>query len=895
MNFNCKQSWSLKTRMTLYTMVVFLISIWSLSLYASWMLQKDMEQLSGEQQLSTVSYIGTKLNDELITRLRVLEKIASEINPAMMGKTASLQALLDQHQILQILFNDGVFVTGSDGIVIAEIPQSAGRIGLNFMDRKNISVSIKEGKPMIGQPVMSKRLNAPIFSISVPVHDTKGKVIGVLAGVINLNLPSFLDVLTNNRYGKSGGYLLVDPQHRMVVTATDKRRIMTPSAAPGASQLTDRFIKGYEGTGVFVNSRGEEVLASAKQVPLAGWYVAASLPTAEAFAPIHSMQRRFLLVTIFLSLFAGGITWWVLRQMLSPLASAMDALAITATDEPQRLLPIASNDEIGQLINSFNNLLTILAQRNNDLQEANFKFRSLFDKSSMGVAYHEIIRDAAGKAIDYFFHDVNESYVKLTGVDPKGKTVTQAFPGIENDPFDWIETFAHVARTGETIHFEQHLQLNSRWYDCIAYQYKPDYFVVVIQEISERIQAEEKKQELEQQMHQAQRLESLGVLAGGIAHDFNNILAVISGYCTLINLDHEAAVSYISDIEKAAERAAVLCRQMMSYAGKSDLVMTRVNVTLLVNDMSYMLKTTINQNAVIKLDLAPEILFIMGDDSQLSQIVMNLIINAAEAIGEAQGEIRVSLARVQVKAKQADKDHLGELITPGCYACLEVSDTGCGMDDETRLRIFEPFYTTKFTGRGLGMSAVLGIITSHQGALQLSSQPGQGTTLKIYLPVLDSDPTEEESIQHPVPLAPWQGSGTILLVEDEDQTRFITSVILKKFGFSVIEAANGKEALELYQKHTADITVVMTDMGMPVMDGYKLFGELKKLDTTLPIIITSGFGDTFVTSRITSENIAGLVIKPYKIDQLKQILINVVGDSFRYSDTMSHPDSAQFL
>jgi CheY-like chemotaxis protein len=197
------------------------------------------------------------------------------------------------------------------------------------------------------------------------------------------------------------------------------------------------------------------------------------------------------------------------------------------------------------------------------------------------------------------------------------------------------------------------------------------------------------------------------------------------------------------------------------------------------------------------------------------------------------------------------------------------------MNDEAKQRLFEPFYTTKFIGRGLGMSAVRGIILSHGGALQLSSQQGQGTTFKVYLPVQISEPVEIESTQK-VSSGLWQGSGTILLVEDDEQVMSIARTMLRELGFFVIEASNGKDALELYQQNAVDITLVMTDMGMPVMDGYELFSELKKLKPELPILISSGFGDVEITSKIARDEITGLISKPYRFDLLQETVKSVM-------------------
>jgi signal transduction histidine kinase/CheY-like chemotaxis protein len=403
----------------------------------------------------------------------------------------------------------------------------------------------------------------------------------------------------------------------------------------------------------------------------------------------------------------------------------------------------------------------------------------------------------------------------------------------------------------------------------------------IIQDITSRKRAEAEKQELEQQLQHTQKLESLGVLSGGIAHDFNNILAIIKGNCSLATMDSENTENYINEIDKASDRAAALCRQMLAYAGKAQLTMTQVNMWMIVDEMATMLKSTLPPNAVIKPDLSTNITFINADASQLRQIVMNLIINASEAIGNKQGEIRILLANSTVSAGQSEKDYNGKAILPGKYVLLEVTDNGCGMDEETKLRIFEPFYTTKFTGRGLGMSAVLGIIKSHGGALQLFSQLGQGTTFKVYLPVPVKDSTGDENQNQSVPSTLLKGSGTILLVEDEDQVRLIAKALLKHFGFTVLEAVNGKEALELYKRNTTNITLVMTDMGMPIMDGYELFYELKKLNPELPIIVSSGYGDAEVGSRLGTDNIAGIISKPYGPDQLRDVLKSVVEGTHR--------------
>jgi PAS domain S-box-containing protein len=441
--------------------------------------------------------------------------------------------------------------------------------------------------------------------------------------------------------------------------------------------------------------------------------------------------------------------------------------------------------------------------------------------------------------------------------------------------------FEQLLLEGEIVVQYRHRHKNGSWVYLEAWGTNqlenPDIrgVVVNVRDITDRKKAEEEKLALEHAFQQAQKLESLGVLAGGIAHDFNNILAVIMGYCYLTKLNLETAETNIPEIEKAVERAAALCRQMLAYAGKASFEQARIDMRRVVDEMIRMLQATIAQNVTITPVFSADVPCVTGDASQIRQVVMNLIINAAEAIANEQGEIRVSLSRKMLTPEKPEKDYLGKIIPQGCYVCLEVADTGCGMDQETYNRIFEPFYSTKFSGRGLGMSVVLGMTKAHGGALQLRSELGKGTTFTIFLPVQPSDCAGEDPFQ-PIPTVPWQGSGTILLVEDEVHVMLIARTMLQKMGFTVLGAPDGRQALQLFQENAATITLVVTDLGMPVMDGYELIAELKKLRPDLPIIISSGFGDGVETSRLASGEMAGFISKPYRFEQFQDLLKRVV-------------------
>jgi len=404
---------SLKTRVTLFSLAIFLISIWLLAFYASRMLREDMQRLVGEQQFSTASIVAAHVDDELARRLAALEIVARTIAPAMMRDPAAVQAMLDARLILPTLFNNGVAVADLNGTVIADAPHLAGRMSLNFKERDYLIGALGEGKPTIGSPVVSKLSKAPSVVMAVPIRDAQGKVIGALAGVTDLEKPNFLDKITQGHYGKTGGYILIAAKQRLIITATDKSRIMQPLAVPGVIPQTDRFIQGFEGYALYVNPRGEEVLNASKRVAAAQWNVAVTIPTAEAFAPIRAMQQRMLLATVFLTLLAGALTWWMLRRQLAPMLATVKKLAALsdAGAHPQPL-PVVSQGEIGELISGFNRLLEIAAKREDALSDSESRSRAIVESSPVPLAMNDaqgnitFLNNAFVQALGYTLQDI---------------------------------------------------------------------------------------------------------------------------------------------------------------------------------------------------------------------------------------------------------------------------------------------------------------------------------------------------------------------------------------------------------------------------------------------------------------------------------------------------------
>lgn len=392
-------------------------------------------------------------------------------------------------------------------------------------------------------------------------------------------------------------------------------------------------------------------------------------------------------------------------------------------------------------------------------------------------------------------------------------------------------------------------------------------------DITERKQAEANHRRLEQHSQHTQKLESLGVLAGGIAHDFNNILMAVLGHAELcLSKMPEAAPGRenIQEIERAAGRAAELCRQMLAYAGKASFASETLNMGELIDEMSQLLKASISKKAVLQVYIEKGLAPILADPSQIRQIVLNLIINASDALGENNGVITVSAGMISCdNAYMKNRPWARELL-PGLYNQLEITDTGMGMTDEVRMRIFEPFFTTKFTGRGLGLAAVLGIVKAHRGAISVSSAVGQGTSFTLLFPAA-AHQSSAPSSPSVIPQL-WRGQGTILLVDDEESLRWLGADMLSSLGYSVLTAEDGVEAVAMYRQHADDIRAIILDLTMPRMDGLETFTELRRINPHATVILASGYSSEDVAARFMGKGLTGVLQKPYSINKLKQSL-----------------------
>lgn len=398
------------------------------------------------------------------------------------------------------------------------------------------------------------------------------------------------------------------------------------------------------------------------------------------------------------------------------------------------------------------------------------------------------------------------------------------------------------------------------YFDEQAERRRAERFVGITMDVTERRQAE-------QRLRQAQKLESLGVLAGGIAHDFNNLLTSIMGTTSLV-MDAVAPeiAGQLQNVVSSAERAAHLTQQLLAYAGKGQFIVRDLSLTPFVREMADLLRLSIPKSVELRLDLQDGLPVVRMDPGQLQQVIMNLVMNAGEAIGD-RGRGKLSVVTGLDDVVIPFTDALGSEVSAGRYVYVEVSDNGPGIDEAAKARIFEPFFTTKFTGRGLGLAAISGIVRSQKGALRVESQPGQGSTFRVSFPAARTGDRE----------APGQSRrGTILVVDDEASVRAFVTLALRKHGYRVLEACDGSEALTFFDHEQEHLDLLILDIVMPIMGGHELLPEVMRRRPELKVILTSGYGESEVRRLCASYADAVFIQKPFTARTLTDMIETVL-------------------
>jgi PAS domain S-box-containing protein len=597
---------------------------------------------------------------------------------------------------------------------------------------------------------------------------------------------------------------------------------------------------------------------------IGGGCVMARIDQSEAFASTKKVRKQVAIVSAVLAALAIGCSFMLAQLVSRP----MDRLTVRARslqagdfDSP---VPIGGPGEVQMFARTFQAMANSLKNSRTALEESNEQIKNILESISDGfIAVDQEWRCtyANGKATELS---------RIPREELLGNKIWDLRSGAENTA---LYSQLHCAmKDNAPVHFEEYYAPLGAWFQVDAYPTRSG-LAVFGRDVTER-------KRFSEQLLQTQKLESLGLLAGGVAHDFNNLLTGIMGNASMLQGlvgSADPARRMLKDLLRASETAAHLTRQLLAYSGKGRFVVEPLNLSRLVTEAGSLLQVSIPKRVQLQLKLDPELPSIEADAGQMQQVIMNLVINGAEAIGEDQsGTVLVTTAVQDVDQDYIQTTFGSAEIVPGPYVTLEVHDTGCGMDAEIQAKIFDPFFTTKFTGRGLGLAAVLGIVRGHKGALNVYSSPGRGTTFKVLFPASEVRPSRMESGAQMQ--ADLRDIGTVLVIDDEEMVRGVAKSMLESYGYSVLVADDGRSAVELFKEVGHQISVVVLDLTMPSMSGEETFRQLRTIRSNVRVILSSGYDEVEAVKRFTGKSLTGFIQKPYTAGQLAQKVRDAVNE-----------------
>ncbi len=691
----------------------------------------------------------------------------------------------------------------------------------------------------------------PTMTVSTPLRSESGQVYGVLLADLNLQI---MELIIHDRtgLGETGETYLVDCYNVFV----DNARLGRERYSRGVHSLgIDAAVNGGSGSGAYRNYNAVPVIGVYRWLEDRELALLIEISQREAFR--GARMQAVILTVVGLSLgtvLALGV-YWLARRITNPILAVQQAALRVSSGDLDAKAPVLTEDEIGKLAESFNRMTVRLKELYGEVKRKEEHFRSLIESATDVI----LVMDARG-VLSY----ISPSVERVVGYRAEELLGSDPFELVHPEEQQRLRTeYLRLLGANETVLGHASLRVRHKaggWRVVEASGRNLlghpaiSGFVITARDITTR-------QQLEEKLLQAQKMEAVGRLAGGVAHDFNNLLTALIGYADLLQqqpqLDAES-LDYVGEIKNSADRAAALTQQLLAYSRKQILQLRLIDLNILVANMLNMLKRLIGENIELSSRMASGIKQVKADPNQLERVIMNLTVNARDAMPKG-GTILFETDNVVLDAEYCRQ--FPELI-PGEYVMLAVSDTGCGMEAEILTKIFDPFFTTKKGGKGtgLGLAMVYGIIKQSGGHITVCSEPGRGCTFRIYLPAAGADETERQS-ELPRRRLP-QGSETILVVEDEQSARKIIGLILGQAGYQVYSAENAQEAMHCAET-AGHLDLLLTDVVLPGMDGKSLAEALLAARPKLKVLYISGYTeDAIVHHGVVSEGIAFLQ-KPF--------------------------------
>jgi PAS domain S-box-containing protein len=838
---------------------------------ANFLVESLVSQIKSDQNIMLA---GT---EQLLSTLALIPSVQQHRTAAVNNILADIIRINPQYSNLLVMDNKGLLWASA-------VPVQGA---VSYSDRRYFRKAIESGGFSSGEYGISRSINKPVMNFGYPIKDASGVVTDV--AVVAFTPDKYAQQFKTSRMPANTSIMLTDHKGTIIFNLTapqtvgeQDREELFRRMSEGPDEGT---FKAYSNTGVHRYFAYRKLRLGNEQVPY--MYVRTGIPVDVVLKKTTTQSIFNVSVMSSIMLLSLAVALYITRRgiidKIEALRNATQKVALGNLGD--RVSDQVSGGEFGELGEAFDRMSSRLSD---EMAEVNRNIRQRLqaeEQRSDDLALVESLLLNSPAGIRVFDAEsgkcvlVNQSAADIAG-GTRDELLAQNFRCLESWKESGMLALAEkvisdgIPHSMETVLHTSFGKEVPVIYLCSRFIVRDRSNLLVIgRDISEERRLTSERKRIEDQMLHAQKLESLGVLAGGIAHDFNNILTAIIGNAdlALMRINKESpAVDNLHRIEQAAFRAADLAKQMLAYSGKGKFLVDSIDLNRLLEEMLQMLEVSISKKAMLRINLHKPLPTVEADATQMHQIVMNLVINASEAIGDESGVISITTGCMECDRSYLKDVWLDENLSDGLYVYLEISDTGCGMDRETLSKLFDPFFTTKFTGRGLGMAAVLGIVRGHKGAIKVYSEPGRGTTFKILLPASDLSDKSHSSDSNTLK-DNWKGSGRVLLVDDEETIRGIGAEMLMALGFSSVTANDGLEAVEIF-KSNPDISFVILDLTMPHMDGEQCFRELQKLNPDVKVIISSGYNEQEVTQKFIGKGLAGFIQKPYRLSMLREVI-----------------------